>query len=180
MALALRIMFVSLLPDSDVRRGAGAPQPEPHEENVWPCRNAARQSVMGSDASHDGRPQQETNAMQYMLMIIGDQDLVAKAHAEDMHNLMGAFMAYTRAMREAGVMIAGDPLQPVSTATTVRVRDGKTQVLDGPFAESKEQLGGYYLIDVPDLDTALSWAERCPGAVYGAIEVRPVMMMPTA
>jgi hypothetical protein len=113
--------------------------------------------------------------MQYMLMIVGDEDIVAKAHAEDMQNLMGAFMAYTKAMKEAGVMLGGDPLQPVTTATTVRVRDGKTQVLDGPFAESREQLGGYYLIDVPDLDTALSWAERCPGAKYGAIEVRPVM-----
>ncbi len=118
--------------------------------------------------------------MQYLLMIVGDKEPVDKAHADDMKNLMGAFMAYTRAMREAGVMIAGDPLQPISTATTVRVRDGKTQVLDGPFAESKEQLGGYYLIDVPDLDTALSWAERCPGAQYGAIEVRPIMVIPGA
>ena len=118
--------------------------------------------------------------MQYMLMIIGDSDLAAAAPPEDMRNLMGSYMAYTRAMREAGVMIAGDPLQSATTATTVRVRDGKTQVLDGPFAESKEQLGGYYIIDVPDLDTALSWAERCPGSVYGAIEVRPVMTMPQA
>ena len=118
--------------------------------------------------------------MQYLLMIVGDKELVDKAHAEDMQTMMGAFMAYTRAMKEAGVMIAGDPLQPASTATTVRVRDGKTQVLDGPFAESKEQLGGYYLIDVPDLDTALSWAERCPGAAYGAIEVRPIMIIPGA
>ncbi len=114
--------------------------------------------------------------MQYLLMIIGDSELVAKAHAEDMQNLMGAFMAYTRAMKDAGVMIAGDPLQPVSTATTVRVRSGKTQVLDGPFAESKEQLGGYYLIDVPDLDKALDWAARCPGAAVGAMEVRPVVV----
>lgn len=113
--------------------------------------------------------------MQYMLMIIGNEDLVAKAHAEDMQNLMGAFMAYTKAMKEAGVMLAGDPLQPATTATTVRMRDGKTQVLDGPFAESREQLGGYYVIDTPDLDTALSWAARCPGVKYGAIEVRAVM-----
>ena len=115
--------------------------------------------------------------MQYMLLIVGDADLVGKAHAEDMKNLMGAFMAYTKAMRDAGVMLEGDPLQPANTATTVKVRDGKTQVLDGPFADSKEQLGGYYLIAVPDLDTALEWAARCPGAPYGAIEVRPVMNM---
>ena len=111
--------------------------------------------------------------MQYMLMIIGDSDLAAAAPPEDMRNLMGSYMAYTRAMREAGVMIAGDPL-PLLGGDEFR------QVLDGPFAESKEQLGGYYIIDVPDLDTALSWAERCPGSVYGAIEVRPVMTMPQA
>ncbi len=116
--------------------------------------------------------------MQYMLLIIGDKDIVEKAKAEDMQALMGAFWAYTQAMKEAGVMVAGDPLQPASTATTVRVRGGKTEVLDGPFADSKEQLGGYYLIEVPDLDSALEWAARCPGAPYGAIEVRPVMVMP--
>lgn len=116
--------------------------------------------------------------MQYMLMIIGDKDIVAKAPPEEMQKMMGAYMAYTRAMAEAGVFVAGDPLQPDSTATTVRIRDGKTHVLDGPFAESKEQLGGYYLIEVPDLDSALSWAARCPGAAYGAIEVRPIMVMP--
>lgn len=114
--------------------------------------------------------------MQYMLMIVGDEELAAKAHAEDMRNLMGAFIAYTRAMKEAGVMIAGDPLQPINTATIVRLRDGKTQVLDGPYADSKEQLAGYYLIDVPDLDKALEWAARCPGAAHGTMEVRPVVV----
>jgi hypothetical protein len=74
-------------------------------------------------------------------------------------------------------MKAGDPLQPSSTATTVRVKGGKTEVLNGPYAETKEQLGGYYLIDVPDLDAALSWAARCPGASVGTIEVRPIMAM---
>ena len=114
--------------------------------------------------------------MQYMLMIVGDEELAAKAHAEDMRNLMGAFIAYIRAMKEAGVMIAGDPLQPINTATIVRLRDGKTQVLDGPYADSKEQLAGYYLIDVPDLDKALEWAARCPGAAHGTMEVRPVVV----
>jgi hypothetical protein len=74
-------------------------------------------------------------------------------------------------------MKAGDPLQPSSTATTVRVKSGKTEVLNGPYAETKEQLGGYYIIDVPDLDAALSWAARCPGASVGTIEVRPIMAM---
>jgi hypothetical protein len=88
-------------------------------------------------------------------------------------------MAYTQAMKEAGVLRAGDALQPTSTATTVRVRDGKTQVLDGPYAEAKEQLGGYYMIETPDLDSALEWAARCPGAGHGSIEVRPVWAMPS-
>jgi hypothetical protein len=87
-------------------------------------------------------------------------------------------MAYTKALMESGMMLGGNALQPSLTATTVRVRDGKTQVLDGPFADTKEQLGGYYLIDAPDLDTALEWAARCPGASFGAMEVRPIMETP--
>ena len=80
-------------------------------------------------------------------------------------------------MKKAGVYVGGDRLRPTSSATTVRVADGKTQVLDGPYAETKEQLGGYYMIDVPDLDAALSWAARCPGASHGTIEVRPIWPM---
>ena len=72
---------------------------------------------------------------------------------------------------------SSDRLRPTATATTVRVDDGKSQVLDGPYADTKEQLGGYYLIDVPDLDAALAWAARCPGASHGTIEVRPVWTM---
>jgi len=71
-------------------------------------------------------------------------------------------------------MVGGSALQPARVATTIRHRDGKRQVQDGPYADAKEQLGGYYLIDVPDLDAALSWAERCPGAAHGTVEVRPV------
>ena len=77
-------------------------------------------------------------------------------------------------MKKAGVHKGSNRLQPISSATTVRVANGKSQVLDGPYIESKEQLGGYYLIDVPDLDSALSWAARCPGASHGTVEVRPV------
>jgi hypothetical protein len=83
-------------------------------------------------------------------------------------------MAYTEAMRQAGAFVANHGLQPTSAATTVRAPGGKASVLNGPFAETKEQLGGYYLIDVADLDAALTWAKRCPGAAYGAVEVRPV------
>jgi hypothetical protein len=87
------------------------------------------------------------------------------------------YMAYTEALKKAGVILGGDRLQPTSTATSVKVADGKTKVLNGPYAETKEQLAGYYMIDVPDLDAALSWAARCPGAAHGTIEVRPLWSM---
>ncbi len=115
--------------------------------------------------------------MQYMLMIFGSEAGKQAASKADMEQMFAAYGAYTQAMKQAGVMKAGDPLQPSSTATTVRVKKGKTEVLNGPYAETKEQLGGYYIIDVPDLDAALSWAARCPGASVGTIEVRPIMDM---
>jgi hypothetical protein len=85
-----------------------------------------------------------------------------------------------KAMADAGVSKGGQRLRPTSTATTVRVQNGKAQVLNGPYAEVKEQLGGCFLIDAPDLDAAISWAARCPGAQYGAIEVRPIWEMRSA
>jgi hypothetical protein len=91
---------------------------------------------------------------------------------------MAAYMAYTEALKAANVYVGSNRLQPIATATTVRTVNGKSQVLDGPYADSKEQLGGYYLIDVPDLDAALSWAARCPGAGHGVIEVRPIWSTP--
>jgi hypothetical protein len=86
-----------------------------------------------------------------------------------------AFAAYAQALSEAGVLIAATGLQPSRTATTVRVQDGQRNVQDGPFADTKEQLGGFYVIDVPDLDTALEWAARNPAASLGGIEVRPIV-----
>ena len=83
-------------------------------------------------------------------------------------------------MKKAGVLVGGERLKPVSTATTVRVVDGKTNVLDGPYADTKEQLGGYYMIDVPDIDQAIAWAARCPGASTGTMEVRPIWPMQAA
>jgi hypothetical protein len=85
-----------------------------------------------------------------------------------------AFAAYAQALSEAGVLIAATGLQPSRTATTVRVQDGKRSVQDGPFADTKEQLGGIYIIDVPDLDTALEWAARNPAASLAGVEVRPI------
>jgi hypothetical protein len=87
---------------------------------------------------------------------------------------------YTQQLQESGAMVAGDALQPVDTATTVRVRDGERLTSDGPFAETKEVLGGYYIIDVADLDAALAWAERIPSIGYGSVEVRPVMVFDQA
>jgi hypothetical protein len=89
----------------------------------------------------------------------------------------GAYKAYFAALREAGIMTGGAPLQPPHSGTTLRQRDGKRQVQDGPYADTKEQLGGFYEIDVPDLDTALQWAARCPAAASGAVEVRPTLVM---
>ena len=86
--------------------------------------------------------------------------------------------AYTQSLGEAGVLVAGDALDGIDTATTVRERGGETVLTDGPFAETKEILGGYYLIDVPDLDAALKWAAQVPNAPYGSVEVRPVMVFP--
>ncbi len=115
--------------------------------------------------------------MQYMLMIYGNEAGMQAAGKADVERMMAAYGAYTEAMKKAGILVGGDRLKPSTTASTVRVADGKTKVLDGPYAETKEQLAGYYLIDVPDLDAALAWAARCPGAAYGTIEVRPVWAM---
>jgi hypothetical protein len=115
--------------------------------------------------------------MQYMLLIHGDETAMANARKEDVGAMMAAYGAYTTAMREAGVFRSGERLHPAASATIVRHRDGKSQVLNGPYAEAKEQLGGFYIIECPDLDAALTWAARCPGAQHGSMEVRPIWAM---
>jgi hypothetical protein len=115
--------------------------------------------------------------MQYLLLLHANEAGFTNMTPEQQKQGMAAYMAYTQALMEAGAYKGSNRLRPVSSATTVRVADGKTQVLDGPFADSKEQLGGYFLIDVPDLDAALAWAARCPGASHGAVEVRPIWDM---
>ena len=115
--------------------------------------------------------------MQYLLLLHASEAGFATMTPAQQQQGMAAYMAYTEALKEAKVYVGSNRLRPVSTATTVRNVDGKAQVLDGPYADSKEQLGGYFLIDVADLDAALSWAARCPGASHGAIEVRPVWSM---
>ena len=113
--------------------------------------------------------------MQYMILIYDNEKAWADMSKTDGEKMHAEYMTYTQDMVKAGVMRSGDALKPTTTATTVRVRGGKTLNTDGPFAETKEQLGGYYLIDVGNLDEALAWAARCPGAKVGSIEVRPVM-----
>ena len=115
--------------------------------------------------------------MKYMLMIYGNESAMQAARQADIQQMLAAYGAYTEALKKAGAYIAGDPLEGTNTATTVRVANGKTQVLNGPYAETKEQLAGYYIVDVPDLDQALSWAARCPGASHGVMEVRPLRAM---
>jgi len=99
---------------------------------------------------------------------------------DDVRPDLDAWFAYSQALTDAGVYVAGDGLQGTETATTVRAPDGEPLVTDGPYAETKEILGGYYLIDVPDLDAALEWAAKVPNATYGAVEVRPVWELAAA
>jgi hypothetical protein len=116
--------------------------------------------------------------MQYMLLIYGDEQARFALSEEERNRMFGEYGAFTQELRDKGAMIAGDPLQPSTSTTTVRVRDGEQLTTDGPFAETKEQLGGYYLIDVDTLDEAIEWASKIPGARFGAIEVRPLMPTP--
>jgi hypothetical protein len=115
--------------------------------------------------------------MQYLLMIHGEEGRFANMPKAEAEKMMGAYGAYTQALKDAGVLRGGERLQPSTTATVVRAKNGKTAVLNGPYAEVKEQLGGYYVIEAADLDAAIGWAARCPGAVDGAIEVRPIWPM---
>jgi hypothetical protein len=112
--------------------------------------------------------------MKYLLMIYADEKAYASLPPAEAKRGMEAYMAYTEALKNSGVHVGGERLHATSTATTVSITNGKTQVLNGPYTETKEQFGGYYMIDVPDLDAALAWAARCPGAQHGAVEVRPL------
>jgi len=113
--------------------------------------------------------------MKYMLMdYVNEAGWPQLTRAEQEHWL-GAYRAYMEAMTKAGVLRSSNGLQRTSAATTVRVAEGKTQVLDGPYADSKEQLGGFHIIEVADLDAAIAWAARSPTALHGVVEVRPVM-----
>ena len=112
--------------------------------------------------------------MQYMLLIYEND----AERMEKMDERMPTCAAYAEAMKKAGIYVCGERLRGAGTTTSVRLLDGKTHVVDGPYAEAKEQLGGFHIIDVPNLDTALAWAARCPSASRGVVEVRPVWPFP--
>ncbi len=114
--------------------------------------------------------------MKYMLLIYGEESVWAKMTPDQISAEMGAYFAYTQELEKAGVLLSGNELQPVETAKTISVSGGKQKVVDGPFAETKEALGGSYFIDVETQEEALAWAAKCPGARHGRIEVRPIVM----
>jgi hypothetical protein len=119
---------------------------------------------------------QKELTMQYLLMIYQNEAESSKMDATARQKVTAEYGAFTQTIIQSGNFKAGDGLQPTTTATTVRVRDGKTLTTDGPFAETREQLGGYYLVEAKDLDTAVAIAARIPGAKTGSIEVRPIMV----
>ena len=115
--------------------------------------------------------------MQYMLLIhLDDAPFVAASHQER-EKMTAPYAAYNEALIKAGAMVSGERLKPASMSTVVRVRGDKTEVLDGPYADTKEQLAGFYVVEAADLDAAIGWAARCPSASYGTVEVRPVWPM---
>ncbi len=117
--------------------------------------------------------------MQYMLLIYGAEGEWHKLSEAEQGRIFGEYGAFTQDIVKSGHFKAGDPLEDVSTASTVRVRNGKVLTTDGPFAETKEQLGGYYIIEAANLDDALRIAARIPSARYGSVEVRPIAKVPT-
>jgi hypothetical protein len=115
--------------------------------------------------------------MKYLLMIYGEEKIWDSYSDAERGKMYAEFGKFTQKIKDSGKYLGGNPLKPISTATTVRVRDGKQMVTDGPFAETKEQLGGYYLVEATDLDDAIKIAAKIPSARSGSIEVRPILPM---
>lgn len=113
--------------------------------------------------------------MKFMLLIHGDEQAMMANTKVDATGMSPEYAAYNDALIKAGAMLAGERLQPTTTAASVRVRNGKTEVLDGPYAETREQFGGYYIIEAKDFDAAMDWARQCPASYFGTVEVRPVV-----
>jgi hypothetical protein len=121
---------------------------------------------------------EEIQMSQYMLLIYDDESVWRAMSEEERSSIIGEYFAYTEELKQAGVYVAGDALQPVSTAKSLRLREGERLTTDGPFAETKEALGGYYLVDVASDEEALDWAAKIPSARLGTIEVRPLVVFP--
>jgi hypothetical protein len=120
-------------------------------------------------------PNERKTTMKYALMIYENEADFAKLSEKEMGQLMNDYNAFTDSLKKSGSWVAGEALQPVATATSVRIRDGKRLTTDGPFAETREQLGGFYLVEAKNIDEAIAMASRIPGARNGTVEVRPVM-----
>jgi hypothetical protein len=121
--------------------------------------------------------------MRYLVLIYDEETANPSPEPPDpavWGQVMGDYNAYSQMLRDRGAYVAGEALQPVTTATTVRIRDGQTMTTDGPFAETKEALGGFYMIEAKDLDEALELGAACPGAKFGSVEVRPIIELPSA
>ena len=112
--------------------------------------------------------------MRYILLINSDEAAMAKMPVEQAQQMSAAYTAYTEALKKSGVWLAGERLRPTQATTSVRIADGKTHVIDGPYADTKEQLAGFYMIEAADIDTAIEWAARCPAASTGTVELRPI------
>lgn len=115
--------------------------------------------------------------MKYMLFLFEDESKFDSLSKEEQGRIVGEHMDYSAALAKAGAMVSGNPLEHTRTSKRIRLVDGAPRVEDGPFTDSKEQLGGYYIIDAANLDDALEWAAKCPAAHYGSIEVRPIWEM---
>jgi hypothetical protein len=118
--------------------------------------------------------------MKFLATIYGDESGYATATEEEMAQVMRAYETFGRDAAEAGVLLGGEALHPTPAGRTIRIRDGERMVVDGPFAETKEQLGGYYVLECRDLDEAVEWGARIPGAHHGSVEVRPIMEFETS
>jgi hypothetical protein len=142
--------------------------------SIWAV-GVRRYGEAANRAAGDKEPE-----MKYAFTIYGDEAQRTAASEKDRAAMSQAYAAVTQEMEEKGVFVAGEGLYPTQTATTVRVRDNERDVTDGPFAETKEQLGGFYVLDCKDLDEAIEWAAKIPGSQSGSIEIRPVMVFDEA
>jgi hypothetical protein len=116
--------------------------------------------------------------MKYLCLIYDEEAKMATMSEADANAFMGEYFAFTEGVKKSGHYVGGEALKPVNTATTVRMRNGKMSTTDGPFAETKEQLGGYYLLECDDLDEAIAYARKIPASEHGSIEVRPIWEVP--